>query len=281
MKKYDILFESVSVIPFFVPRLGRDKYVMIHHLVDKYTLHERLGALALVAGFIQNKLTPLVYRNIGILANSKGSKTELEKLGYRMCHLVSLGLDIPKSQVTFSKKENLAICPGPLRPWKRIDHIIKAFSFSDNAWQLAIFGAFLSKDYEKMIRKLVEETGIGHRTTFLGYITQEEKEHLYSASKLCLIASRKEGWGLSAFEPQAYACLPLAYDVQGIRESVLDHETGILVKDGDLATYCKTIREITSNQQLIERLSNNCYSRSKGFSWDDSYANFKAILFNV
>ena len=276
-REYDILIESVSAIPFFAPKLGRKKMAMIHHIVDKSTLRERVGILSSMAYIIQNFLSPLVYSGVNILTNSNGTAEELRALGYRHISIVKLGVEIPSAEVKFESKLDFIVSPGPLRPWKRIDHVIRAFSCSNENWKLKIFGDFLDENYKKYIVHCIENSGVGERIDILGHITDEEKVKLYVSSKICLIASRKEGWGLSAFEPQAYSCITVAYDVPGISESVIDGKTGVLVNYGDLNSLCEIVKQLTNDQSVIEKLSRNCYSRMASYSWNECYLDFKKV----
>ena len=277
-KDYDIVVESISAIPFFAPRLRRKKIAMIYHIVDRATLKERLGILFPVGYFLQNILSPFLYKNETVLTDSLSSANEIRAIGYRKVSVVKMGIVLPSEEIGFDFKQNLIICPGPLRPWKRIDHVIRAFSCAAKDWKLIIFGDFLNCEYENAIRGMLKELGIEDRTEVLGYITEDEKNSLYSSSKICLIASKKEGWGLSAFEPQAYSCITIAYSVPGISESVIDGKTGMLVEDGDLSSMCEIVGRLTNNQSTIEQLSRNCYHIVSGHSWANCYKDFKKAI---
>ena len=277
-KDYDIIVESISAIPFFAPRLRRKKIAMIHHIVDRATLKERIGFLFPVGYFLQNTLAPFLYKNESVITNSLATAKEIIEMGYRKVSVVKTGIELPSEEIGFAFKMNFIICPGPLRPWKRVDHVIRAFSCAAKDWKLFIFGDFLNCEYENTIRDLLNELDIEDRSEVLGHITDEEKNKLYSISKICLIASKKEGWGLSAFEPQAYSCITVAYNVPGINESVIDGRTGILIKDGDLNSLCEAVSRLTNDQTVIEQLSKNCYQRVSDYSWNNCYSDFKQAI---
>ena len=54
-----------------------------------------------------------------------------------------------------------------------------------------------------------------------------------AGSLLHLNTSQGEGWGLCVLEAAALGVPTVAYDVDGLRESVRDGETGWLVRDGE------------------------------------------------
>ena len=62
----------------------------------------------------------------------------------------------------------------------------------------------------------------------------------FQASHLVLIPSIREGWGLIVTESNAMGTPVVAYDVNGLRDSVLDGRNGILVKGKDPESLANT-----------------------------------------
>lgn len=69
--------------------------------------------------------------------------------------------------------------------------------------------------------------------TVHGYLPAAAKTRLVARSLLHLSTSQGEGWGLSVLEAAALGVPTVAYDVEGLRDSIRDGETGWLVKDGE------------------------------------------------
>ena len=67
------------------------------------------------------------------------------------------------------------------------------------------------------------------RVKFLGRISEEEKLALLRRSWATVLASPKEGWGIGNLDTAACGTPVIAVDSPGIRESVVDGDTGYLV----------------------------------------------------
>src|SRR5207244_2260051 len=65
--------------------------------------------------------------------------------------------------------------------------------------------------------------------TFYGHVENELKYKLMSRAHLALAPAVREGWGLVVTECNAMGTTVVAYNVHGLRDSVQDGLTGILV----------------------------------------------------
>ena len=79
---------------------------------------------------------------------------------------------------------------GAIERWYALDEVIKAFTdllqVRDNA-KLLIVGGALFTDYEKELKRLVKEKGIGDKVIFTGLIEYKELPSYISAIDVCLI----------------------------------------------------------------------------------------------
>ncbi len=270
----DWIFDSINAIPFFTPFLrNSNKFAMVHHIIPKEVIKSKIGPLSLIAEFVQFKLVPVLYRNTVTFANSDSTEHELKHLGFKRIQSTRLGVEIPEKAEP-EIKENIILAPGALRPWKRPDHIIRAFSKLNIESKLILFGRPESERLVSDLENLVKSLSVSDKVQIKTNITENEKMALYRSSKLAVIASEKEGWGFSAIEPQAYGCPVIAYDVPGIRDSVLNNKTGILVKNGDIDDLSKTIAEVMEKEIFYNALSKNALSWAKSLSWENSYNDF-------
>ena len=66
-----------------------------------------------------------------------------------------------------------------------------------------------------------------------GYLPEADKNAVLAGALLHLNTSQGEGWGLCVLEAAALGIPTVAYDVEGLRDSVLDGQTGWLVREGE------------------------------------------------
>jgi len=279
IKNIYIIFESINAIPFlFTVLFHKKKIRMIHHIVPYDTIkgkvHNSLISLGLYV--LQIYITPMIYKKSKVITSSKSTSIELNELGYKDVNIVKLGIDIPKN--INLNKENIILAPGPVKPWKNIDDIIKAFSKIDNNFKLYIFGNFESKEYENFLRNLVTSLNLNDRVIFFGRISEDEKNTLFEKAYITVIASEKEGWGLVAMESQAYGTPVIAYDVPGIRDSVINMETGILVPYKNIDALADNIKLLIDNKDFWKKLSKSAIERSKLYGWDECYKDFRDLI---
>lgn len=275
-RKADFVFVSINAIPFLVPLHRNRRIVMVHHRIDYKVMKAKIGFLGIVSLLLQEYFNPTIYGRDLVITNSESSRKDLMSMGYRNVNVVKLGVDPPR--ITRCPKENLIISPGPVKPWKHHDLAIEAFSVIENSWKLVIFGSFKSEEYRNHLEELTKELKISERVYFTGRISDDEVRKIYQKSKICLLATEKEGWGLVAMEAQSFGSPVVAFDVPGIKDSVVDGKTGILVRFGDIAAMKDALKRITSDENLLRELSSACIRRSKEYDWELCYDDFRNEL---
>ena len=276
LRKNSIFFLSMNAIPFIFPFRRKNRLIMIHHRIDLKVMKEKIGIIAYFSYFLQEILNPIFFRKDHVITNSISSMEDFVKMGYRDVNVVKSGLDVPDS--TEEVKKNFIVSPGPIKPWKHHDIVIRAFSKLNNEWDLIIFGSFESEAYKHSLISLSTQFGIKDRVKFLGKISDGELRRIFMESKLCVLGTEKEGWGLVAMEAQSYGCPVVAFDVPGIRESVVNGKTGILVKFGDDYAMADAMNRLISNHQLYSRMSKLAIKRARMYSWDQCYLEFFSEL---
>ena len=279
LRKGAIFFLSMNSIPFIFPFRKRSRFLMLHHRIELKVMKEKIGILGYFAYFLQEFLNPIIYRNDLVITNSQSSKEDFKRLGYRNITVTKLGIDLPDLNLDLKRK--WIVSPGPVKPWKRHDLAMKAFSQLDNEWKMVIFGMFESETYRQSLVSLSDDLGIRDRVMFLGRISDDEVKKIYRESKICVLGTEKEGWGIVAMEAQSYGCPVVAFEVSGIKENVINGTTGILVKFGDVDAMAKAMKELISDDVLYNKMSRSAMERAKGYTWDECYLEFVKELRKV
>ena len=105
---------------------------------------------------------------------------------------------------------------------------------------------------------------------FLGYVSDGEKAELLRRSWINLLMSVKEGWGISNLEAAACGTPTIASDVPGLRDSVVDGQTGFLVPHGDVEALSQRIEELLGDEETRTRLGTGARRFAEQFGWDAS-----------
>jgi glycosyltransferase involved in cell wall biosynthesis len=129
--------------------------------------------------------------------------------------------------------------------------------------------------------KALKKANTDNDITFYGYISNNLKCDLLERAHLTLLPSIREGWGLVVIESNAMGTPVIAYDVPGLRDSIINNETGILVKENSPNSLAYHAISLLKDEALLLKYSNNALEFSKQFSWDNTANAFDNIITNV
>jgi glycosyltransferase involved in cell wall biosynthesis len=103
----------------------------------------------------------------------------------------------------------------------------------------------------------------------LGFVPHDELQGLYRRAAVVACPSRREGFGVACLEAMAHARPVVATNVGGLRDLVVDGETGLVVPPRDPAALRAALRRLLSDDELRRRLGAAGRERARDrFSWD-------------
>jgi glycosyltransferase involved in cell wall biosynthesis len=121
-------------------------------------------------------------------------------------------------------------------------------------------------DQEAFLRALSETLGVSESVRFEGFVSEDRKAELYSNAWVFAMASEMEGWGLTIIEANACGTPAVAVSVPGVREAIVDDESGILVRTStELGT---ALVRVLTNSELRERLAAGGLRRAAEYTWE-------------
>jgi glycosyltransferase involved in cell wall biosynthesis len=109
-------------------------------------------------------------------------------------------------------------------------------------------GAVDSESLHQELRRSAAAMGLEERVLFLGERSPEEIRDWYSRSSIVVLPTYSEGLGRVLLEAQAMKKPVVAYDSGGTSRAVLAHETGFLVKTGDVKALADKISFLLVNE---------------------------------
>ncbi|MBM6623349.1 glycosyltransferase [Micrococcaceae bacterium RIT802] len=144
--------------------------------------------------------------------------------------------------------------------------------------ELAIIGS-RSGSKELNLSRLIAEEHLEHTAHRLPPAPADQLAAWFRAADVVAVPSYSESFGLVAMEAQACGTPVLAHDVGGLRHSVADGSTGVLVADLDARSWAEAIAHAATHRQGLRRMGSAAVVRSRAFSWAhtataalDSYA---------
>ena len=102
-----------------------------------------------------------------------------------------------------------------------------------------------------------------------GFVPHDELQALYARAAVVACPSRREGFGVACLEAMAHARPVVAGDVGGLRDLVVDGETGYLVPPADVDALRAALERLLGDRDLRRRLGAAGRARARDhFSWD-------------
>jgi glycosyltransferase involved in cell wall biosynthesis len=277
-EKFDVIIDEINTIPFFTPKFvnnGEKIVALIHQLAKEYWFYETPFPINLIGYYFLENRWLKNYTDIPIITVSESTKKDLIELKFKKVFTVSEGISFrPSEEVPEKEMEPTIVYIGRLKKAKRPDLVIKAFKIVkrkiSNAKLWVAGDGYLRKNLGKIAFDDVK---------FFGRVSEKDKIVLLSKAWVMVNPSVREGWGLNTIEANACGTPVIAYDVPGLKDSIVDGKTGLLIKeDGNVEKLAEAIMTVLKDKELRITLSKNALEYSKNFSWDKSAEEFMKII---
>lgn len=229
--KFDLVIDEVNTRPFGCPRWVRDTPVLglIHQVCREVWFYEASLPVALLGRYLLEPAWLRQFRSVPVVTVSESSRESLKLYGITKVTVVPEGHIAPAA----SARVNLAAYPvilylGRLTRNKRPDHVLKAFGIVKQKLPDAELW-FVGDGPMRAKMERARQDGV----RFFGRVSSAERERLLSQANCIAVTSVREGWGLVVTEAATVGTPAVAYDVPGLRDSVLA-SGGVLVAQGPI-----------------------------------------------
>ena len=282
-ESFDVLVEDINKVPLWTPRWGASRTVaLVPHLFGTTAFQELPAPLAAKV-WLEERPIGRVYAATPFEAISESTADDLAARGIPRERIAVIHPGIDTVAYTPAPKERspvpLVVYLGRLKRYKRVDLVIRAFAAMQHPTaQLAIAGA---GSYKSALERLAASLDLGDRVHFLGFISEPQKVALLRSAWVLAFTSPTEGWGITTLEAAACATPVVASCSPGLRESVLDGETGFLVPHGDLPALVRALQRLVSDPSLVASLGGAARCFASRFTWEAATEQTEAHLESV
>ena len=272
IERCDVLVEVCNGLPYLAPLWCRSPTVcLVNHVhTDLWSLRYP-PPLSTMGRFVERAVMPKVHADNLFLTVSESSATDLTGIGVRRdrIRLLYNGVEPPASRQPRSRTP-LFLALGRLTDYKRLDLLLELWSRVRpvTGGELVIAGDGPERE------RLERLAGPGVR--FTGYVSDAEKHRLLSAAWLLLHPARMEGWGIVVAEAAARGTPTVGFDVPGVRDSVIDGETGVLARTGtELATAWASL---ALNDLRRKRMGGAARRTAARLRWSAAADRFESVI---
>ncbi len=275
-RSFDVVIEDINKIPFLLPWFVKDIPVMVllHHLFGT-TFYRQINPLPATYLYLMERLIPWVYRRCPFEVVSASCRDELVGMGVPAGRIsvVHNGLDaaiIDAPATPEGKEAGLIVYLGRLKKYKNVDHLIQAMAIVRDEVPGARLVVAGTGDRRPALEALTRALDLEEAVEFAGYVSEPEKISLLTRAEVAANPSSKEGWGISVIEANARGTPVVATRVAGLRDAVVDGETGLLTPLGDRKAMARALIGLLREPEERERLARNARERSRRYTWDDT-----------
>ena len=273
----DVVFEVINGITFLTPLwLRKPRVALVNHPHRALYMGEfgaRMGRL--LCAVLEELPLRLLYRRVPFVTISDSARQELVALD-----------GVPEDNITIAY---CGVGPGPygpgprapeprllyigrLKAYKRIEVLLDMLTDLPEV-TLDIAG---QGDHGETLDDEITRRGLGDRVRVHGYVDEQTKADLYRRAWLHVTASMSEGWSLTVMEAALCATPSAAVACGGLRESIVNGETGVLARDP--ADLGRRVRELLEDHELRARLGESALRRAETFTWERTATTTLAVV---
>ena len=270
----DLVIEDINKIPCFTPWWTKARVaVIVPHLFGSTAFREAPLPIALVVVTLE-ALIPSAYRRSRFVAISESTQADLARRGIPPARVavVHCGLDHasyrPDPAVGKSERPTILYI-GRVRRYKGVDWVMRALPgvlARVPGARLVVVG---DGPHLPALRRAADHLGVAQAVEFAGFLPPAEKLRRLREAWLLVQPSPKEGWGLTVVEAGACGTAVVAADSPGLRDSVRDGETGLLVPWGDDARLTDALARVLEDHGLRARLARAGRAWAARFQWPE------------
>lgn len=137
-------------------------------------------------------------------------------------------------------------------------------------WQIAGTG---DENYLAQVLKVCREEVVRYHV--IGEVSDENLAWAYGNADIYVMSSRSlprsiEGFGITYLEAGLFGIPVVGYCTGGVREAVIDGETGILVKEGDIKALSQALEKLIRDRDEREKMGRAGRKHAETFTWENS-----------
>jgi glycosyltransferase involved in cell wall biosynthesis len=279
-ENFDVVIDEVNTRPFFTPKFvnnGERIIALIHQLAREYWFYETPFPINFIGNhFLENRWLRY-YRDVRTVTVSESTRKDLIDMGFKQISVISEGLNFkPLDHIPAKESFPVVVYVGRLRKAKRPDHAIRAFRIVRDRFPKSELWVIGDGSYKNDLQKMA-----GNGVRFFTRLSNDKRRNLIAKAWVLVNPSVREGFGLNVIEANALGVPCVAYNVGGLKDAVVNGETGFLVEDGNVDLLGKKICQILADDVLRFKLSQNALLHSRLFSWDKVAAKFMKVINTV
>jgi glycosyltransferase involved in cell wall biosynthesis len=219
-----------------------------------------------------------ISRATQLLTNSFFSSESIYRAHGLRARVVYLGVDTDRFHPLNVGRQPFVLSVGAVSPLKGYDFVIEALGRLPlyRRPPLVIVGNTASQAEVRFLQECAERHGVA--IEFRVNISDQELAQLYNRAQALVYAPVMEPFGLAPIEAMACGTPVVAVGEGGVRETVVNRQTGLLV-GRDCKAFADALEQVLNEPALAECLATNGRRRVlEAWTWEHAYARLLSNL---
>lgn len=276
-KNFDAVIDEIHGVPFFTPWYVKTKKVVLICEVAGSLWKKMFGPFfGTIGQLIEQFYLGYVYKGVSYLTISNSTKEELVKEGVESKYITVLpmGVTIPgKIKENWIKEKNpTLIFVGRLSKSKGIEDAILALSEISKKYDSIKFWIVGNgeEEYSNYLKNIIKKHKLDNKIIFFGYVSEEKKFELMGKAHILVAPSMKEGWGLIVPEAGYVLTPAVGYDVEGLKEVIINGKTGYLTSKNNYKELAKETIRLLNDNDTYKKFAKAAKELSLSYNWENT-----------
>jgi glycosyltransferase involved in cell wall biosynthesis len=273
-----------SRIPRLAPLYVREPIITEWHQVHRELFAAQYPALLGGPLNLLERMTAWVSRNTLVRAGTEEWRDAFVRLGFRPQNVFVVPVSIREEWLEEGSggpvHEPNILWLGKIRRYKRPDHAIKALAAVVKVVpraRLTIAGRHDDLAYERRLQSLVDELGLRGHVEFRFDLTEDEKRALLRRTRVLVLPSVVEGFGIVVLE--ANACgVPVVASSGVPQGAVRQGKNGLRYLYGDVAALAAALCQVLQDDTVYSQLAAGGREFAREFAWEKVGSRFAQVV---
>ena len=279
VSRHDWALFSGALTPLALRHRHRGRNVLYCHSLPRfiYDMREdyrvatpawKRPALRALISWLQPRYEDAVSRMDTIVTNSHTVRRRLSRYLGLEATVVYPPCDLDR--FTWRPSEGYYLSTARLEPYKRVERIVDAFLYMPEQRLVVASGG-------SALENLQRRASGARNIEFTGFVDDTELAYLIAGAIATIYVPKEEDFGLSPVESMAAGKPVIGANEGGVRESLIDGETGLLIgPDPGADDIASAVHTLTS--QCAAAMRRACEMRAADFGADVCLSAMRAIL---
>src|SRR5580692_2966055 len=267
----DLIVEVCNGMPFLAPLWSRRPVLcLVNHVhTDLWPIRFR-PPVSTVGRNVERLVMPWAHRRNLFLTVSPSTAENLEQMrvGRDRIRQICNGVVEPDPPTPRSP-DPLFVALGRLTDYKRLDLLLRLW---DRVRPVVGGRLVIAGDGPQRARL---EALAGPGVEFTGRVSEQEKHRLLCSAWLLMHPALIEGWGIVVTEAAIRGTPAVAFDVPGLRDSVVNGQTGLLV--GSEGEFASAWASLALNHQARKAMGAAARERAERLHWSLAVDGFARV----